>query len=94
MLANIVYNQYIRIFLTKNRFYMYLFSNVLKLIKIYFFICNIYELELKYSCLRFSNNKEPDFSDEEIMTIYVYSMNNAHNYLLRQTVCKSRKRIS
>ena len=74
MFVNIINNQYIKLFLTKNRFYMHLISNELMLIKIYFFICNIYELELKYSCLRFSNNKKPDFSDEEIMTIYIYSM--------------------
>jgi len=45
-----------------------------KLTKIYFFICKMYQEELKYYCERFSNNDKPEFSDEEIMTIYLYVM--------------------
>lgn len=44
-----------------------------KLLKIYFFICDKFE-ELHYYCERFSNNKEPEFTDQEIMTIYLYVM--------------------
>lgn len=43
-----------------------------KLVKIYFFICHKYELELKYQCQRFSNNSSPEFTDQEIMTIYLF----------------------
>ena len=45
-----------------------------KLTKIYFLICKMYQEELKYYCERFSNNNMPDFTDEEIMTIYLYVM--------------------
>lgn len=44
-----------------------------KLIKIYFFICDRFK-ELQYYCERFSNNKAPAFTDQEIMTIYLYVM--------------------
>ncbi len=44
-----------------------------KLIRIYFLICDYYN-ELQYYCERFSNNKQPEFTDEEIMTIYLYVM--------------------
>ena len=44
-----------------------------KLIKIYFFICDHFK-ELQYYCQRFSNNKAPKFTDQEIMTIYLYVM--------------------
>jgi len=46
----------------------------LKLISIYLYICDIYDSELKYLCQRFSNNDEPDFTDQEVMTIYLYVM--------------------
>ena len=44
-----------------------------KLIRIYFLICDYFK-ELQYYCERFSNNNKPEFSDEEIMTIYLYAM--------------------
>jgi hypothetical protein len=46
----------------------------LKLISIYLYICDLYDSELKYLCQRFSNNNEPDFTDQEVMTIYLYVM--------------------
>ncbi len=45
-----------------------------KLIAIYFFICEKYGEELKYVCKRFSNIAVPDFTDEEVLTIYFFSM--------------------
>lgn len=45
-----------------------------KLIRIYFYICEKYKQNLKYTCERFSNNAEPEFTDEEIMTIYIFVM--------------------
>jgi hypothetical protein len=44
-----------------------------KLIRIYFLICENFK-ELQYYCERFSNNKKPGFTNEEIMTIYLYVM--------------------
>jgi hypothetical protein len=45
----------------------------LKLIKIYMYICDLYEQELKYYCHRQSNNGNPEFTDQEIMTIYLFA---------------------
>jgi hypothetical protein len=44
----------------------------MKLIKIYFYICERYDKDLKFHCERFSNNKNPEFTDQEIMTIYLF----------------------
>ena len=46
----------------------------LKLIAMYLYISDIYKTKLMHSCLRFSNNSEPEFSDPEVMTIYLYAM--------------------
>lgn len=43
-----------------------------KLIALYFYICEKYDKELKYHCQRYSNNSKPVFTDEEILTIYLY----------------------
>jgi hypothetical protein len=45
----------------------------LKLIKLYMYICDLYDRELKYYCQRYSNNSEPTFTDQEIFTIYLYA---------------------
>lgn len=34
----------------------------------------MYDSHLKYNCERFSNNNQPDFTDQEVMTIYLYAM--------------------
>ena len=44
-----------------------------KLVRIYFYICDKFE-ELQFYCERFSNNNEPEFTDQEVMTIYLYTM--------------------
>jgi hypothetical protein len=56
----------------------------LKLICIYLYICNIYDSKLKYSCERFSNNNQPDFTDQEVMTIYLYAMNVEQRLKIKQ----------
>lgn len=53
--------------------YMILKDRDDKLIRIYFLICDYFN-ELQYYCERFSNNKQPEFTDQEIMTIYLYVM--------------------
>lgn len=45
----------------------------LKLIKIYIYICDLYDSELKYYCQRYSNNNTPAFTDQEIMAIYLFA---------------------
>lgn len=44
----------------------------LKLIAMYIYISDIYKSELMYSCQRFSNHSKPEFTDQKIMTIYLY----------------------
>ena len=34
----------------------------------------MYEHKLKYCCERFSNNQHPDFSDQEVLAIYLFTM--------------------
>ncbi len=49
-------------------------DNHSNLVKIYLFVCDVYEKELKYSVQRFSNNSRPAFTDQEIMTIMLYNI--------------------
>ena len=44
------------------------------LVYIYLYICDIYEKELRFHCERFSNNQNPAFTDQEILTIYLFAM--------------------
>ena len=47
----------------------------LKLISIYLYLCDIYDSKLRSACERFSNNSNTDFTDQEVLTIYLYVMN-------------------
>lgn len=47
-------------------------AKALKLIKLYHYVCDKYENELQYHCERFTNNNKPDFTDQEVMTIYLF----------------------
>lgn len=42
------------------------------LIKIYMYVCRTYQDKLQYQCMRMSNNKIPIFSDEELLTVYLF----------------------
>jgi hypothetical protein len=52
----------------------------LKLIKLYMYICDLYDSELQYYCQRYSNNFNPLFTDQEILTIYLF-VGNQQKYL-------------
>lgn len=56
----------------------------LKLVKIYLYICKIYDEDLKYHCQRFSNNNNPKLTDQEIMTIYLYAINEEQRFKIKQ----------
>src|ERR1035437_6643809 len=56
----------------------------LKLISIYLYICDIYNSKLRNACERFSNNNHPDFTDQEVMTIYLYTMNIEQRLKIKQ----------
>lgn len=49
-------------------------EKALKLIAIYMYLCDTYEQSLKYYCQRYSNNNNPQFSDVEVMTIYIFAV--------------------
>lgn len=36
------------------------------------YICDVYKSSLQYHCQRFSNNSVPDFTDEELITVYLF----------------------
>lgn len=63
-----------------------------ELIQLYFYVCEIYEKELKWHCQRFTkNNQLPKFTDQELITSYLFTisyeeismMKNVHNHLKR-----------
>jgi hypothetical protein len=62
-------------------------DNEYKLIEIYFYICEKFEKDLKYCCQRFSNNNEPEFTDQEAMTIYLYSIHQEQRFKCKQIYC-------
>lgn len=55
-----------------------------KLIEIYFYICEKFEKDLKYCCKRFSNNDNPEFTDEEAMTIFLYTIHQEQRFKCKQ----------
>ena len=55
-----------------------------KLIEIYFYVCQKFETNLQYCCQRFSNNNQPEFTDPEIMTIYLYTVNQEQRFKVNQ----------
>jgi Transposase DDE domain len=58
-------------------------ARLVKLVKIYFFICEKYDKELKYHCERFTNNDCPIFSDQEIMTIYLFCVHVEKRFIVK-----------
>ena len=56
----------------------------LKLISICLYICDIFDSRLKSTCQCFSNNSNPDFTDQEVMTIYLYAMNVEQRIKIKQ----------
>jgi len=59
-------------------------AKAIKLIEIYFYVCKRYHEDLKYCCQRFSNNDKPDLTDQEIMTIYLYTIHEEQRYKVKQ----------
>jgi len=59
-------------------------EKALKLISIYMHICKLYNQELNYLSLRYTNNDEPKFTDQEIMTWYLIAIQQEQRYGVRQ----------
>jgi hypothetical protein len=55
-----------------------------QLIAIYLHICYMYEYRLKYCCERFSNNQHPEFTDQEVLTIYLFTMAHEQRFKVKQ----------
>lgn len=36
------------------------------------YICDVYKSSLRFYCQRFSNNSNPEFTDEEVLTLYLF----------------------
>lgn len=55
-----------------------------KLVEIFFYVSDAYEKELKFSCERFSNNNFPEFTDQEIMTVYLFCISQEQRTKIKQ----------
>ncbi|RZK34012.1 MAG: IS4/IS5 family transposase [Hymenobacter sp.] len=49
-------------------------AKALQLIAVYYYVSEQFETELHYSVQRFSNNTTPSFTDVEVMTLYLFVM--------------------
>ena len=59
------------------------YKNV-KLVAMYMYISELYEKELKYTCQRFSNNSIPEFTDAELMTVYLFVITEEQRFQVKQ----------
>lgn len=59
-------------------------TKALKIVKIYSTICERFEKDLKYSCERFSNNNKQNLTDQEIMTIYLFAIEEEQRFTVKQ----------
>ncbi len=49
-------------------------NQAIKLTRIFLLISDLYDYELVNCCQRFTNNNKPEFTDSEIITIYIFAM--------------------
>jgi hypothetical protein len=56
----------------------------LKLIKIYSIMCDRFEKDLKYTCERFSNNDKQDLTNQEIMDICLFAVQEEQRFSVKQ----------
>ena len=54
------------------------------LLSVFLHISDLYKSELKYSCQIFSNNANSAFSDEEVLTIYLFAMTSERKFIIKQ----------
>ena len=55
-----------------------------KLITIYMYISELYEKELQYTCQRFSNNSTVEFTDAELMTVYLFVISEEKRFQVKE----------
>lgn len=59
-------------------------AKALKLIAIYLYICELYDQKLQYSVQRYTNNDKPVFTDQEIMTVYLFSVHQEQRFTIKR----------
>lgn len=59
-------------------------AKAIKLVEIYLYVCKRFDEDLKYYCERFSNYNKPKFSDQEIMTIYLFTIQEEQRFQIKQ----------
>lgn len=59
-------------------------AKALKLIAIYLYICQLQDKEHKYFIQRYNNYDKPDFTDQEIITIYMCVMQQEQRFRISQ----------
>lgn len=57
-------------------------AKALKLIAIYLYVCELYDQKLQYSVQRYSNNNKPLFTDQEIMTVYIFTLQQEQRFTI------------
>jgi hypothetical protein len=55
-------------------------AKAIKLVKLYQYVCDKYEEVLQYHCQRFTNNNRPKFTDQEVMTIYLFAIHEEQRF--------------
>jgi hypothetical protein len=53
-------------------------NQILQLISLYCYVSDEYHSTVKAKCQRLSNNHQPEFTDEECITVYLWGMMNGH----------------
>lgn len=56
----------------------------MKLIALYCYLCECYNTDLRWQVQRFSNNSEPEFTDVEVLTIYLFALMEEDKRLISQ----------
>lgn len=59
-------------------------AKALNLVTIYLYICELHDKQLEHLTQRYSNNDKPGFTDQEIMTIYLYVMQQEQRFRISQ----------
>lgn len=59
-------------------------AKALKLISIYLYICKLHNEELKCMTQRYTNNDKPVFTDQEIMTLYLFTVQQEKRFSVSQ----------
>lgn len=65
----------------------------IKLIALYYYIHECYNTELRWHCQRFSNNSSPEFTDEELLTIYIFVMTEEEKFKVKSIYDFTRKHL-